>query len=134
MARGSQHRTISAISQASPRRYLPEPSSRLRGLPRMGKKPPEPPEQPVTLGGMRALGVRSVYVTCSACGYASTVNVDDWQDDVFITSFGPHVRCAKCGNLGAVARPDWTGEAADGVIASAVSRVAPGRCADGNAD
>jgi hypothetical protein len=74
----------------------------------MGKKPPEPPAQPVMLGQMRALGVQSVYVTCSACGYASTVNVDAWQDDVFITSFGPHVRCAKCGNLGAVVRPDWT--------------------------
>jgi hypothetical protein len=54
----------------------------------MGKKPPEPPTQPVMLGQMRALGMRSLYVTCSACGYASTVNVDDWQDDVFITSFG----------------------------------------------
>jgi hypothetical protein len=80
---------------------------------RMGKKPPVPsaserPSQPVTLGGMRVLGVRSVYVTCSACGYASTVNVDDWEDDVFITSFGPYVKCAKCGHLGAVVRPDWT--------------------------
>jgi hypothetical protein len=74
----------------------------------MGKKPPEPPTQPMMLGQMRALGVRSVYVTCSACGYASTVNVDDWQDDVFITSFGPHARCAKRGHLGGNVRPDWT--------------------------
>jgi hypothetical protein len=79
----------------------------------MNKKPPAPsetkrPMQPVTLGDMRALGVRSVYVTCSACGYASTANADDWQDDVVIRSLGPHMRCAKCGNLGAVVQPDWT--------------------------
>jgi hypothetical protein len=58
----------------------PEPLPELRRLARMGKKRPEPsaserPSQPVTLGGMRALGIRSVYVTCSACGYASTVIV-----------------------------------------------------------
>jgi hypothetical protein len=34
---------------------------------------------PATLGGMRELGVRSLYITCSACGYASTVNADDWR-------------------------------------------------------
>jgi hypothetical protein len=90
-----------------------EPSPRLRRLARMGEKPSEPPvskrpTQPVTLGDMRVLGVRSVYVTCGACGYASTLNVDDEPDDVMITSFAPHMRCAKCGNLGAVVRPDWT--------------------------
>lgn len=79
----------------------------------MGKKPPAPsvgkrPTDPTTLGEMRALGVRSLYITCSSCGFASTLNVDDWQDDVLVTSFAPHMRCAKCGNLGAVARPDWT--------------------------
>jgi hypothetical protein len=57
---------------------------------------------------MRVLGVRSVYATCNACGYASAFNVDDWQDDVVIKSFGPHVQCATCGHLGAVVRPDWT--------------------------
>jgi hypothetical protein len=95
------------------RALAPEPSPRLRRLARMGKKPPAPsgikrPSQPETLGDMRALGVRSVYVTCSACGYASTVNVDDRQDDVVIRSLGLHVQCEKCGNLGAVVQPDWT--------------------------
>jgi ribosomal protein L37E len=93
--------------QASPGRRDPPWNHRrdFALFPRMSKKPPE---QPVTLGGMRALGVRSVYATCSACGYASTVNVDDWQDDVLIESFGPHVKCAKCGHLGGNVRPDWT--------------------------
>ncbi len=43
---------------------------------------------------MRALGLRSVYITCSACGSASTLNVDDLDDDVMVTSLSPHVRCA----------------------------------------
>jgi hypothetical protein len=78
-----------------------------------GKKPSAPsgikrPPQPEMLGDMRALGVWSVYITCSACGYASTVNVDDRQDDVVIRSLGLQVQCAKCGNLGAVVQPDWT--------------------------
>jgi hypothetical protein len=67
------------------------------------------PSDPITLGQMRELGVRSLYITCSACGYASTVNVDDWQDDVLIEPFGPSVKCAKWGHLGGVVRPDWSG-------------------------
>lgn len=63
--------------------------------------------QPETLGDMRALGVRLVYITCSACGYASTVNVDDRQD-VVIRSLGLHVQCTKCGNLGVIVQPGWT--------------------------
>jgi hypothetical protein len=66
------------------------------------------PADPATLGGMRDLGVRSLYITCIACGYASTVNADDWQDDVLIESFGPSVQCAKCGHVGGVVRPDWS--------------------------
>ena len=61
-----------------------------------------------TLGDMRALGVGSVYITCSACGSASTVNVDHKDDDVMVTSLAPHVRCAVCGRLGGVVRPDWS--------------------------
>jgi hypothetical protein len=70
---------------------------------------PKPSSQPITLGQMRASGVRSVNITCSSCGYASTVNADDWQDDVLIESFGPYAKCAKCakcGHVGGVARPD----------------------------
>jgi hypothetical protein len=61
---------------------------------------------PATLRGMRDLGVRSLYITCSACGYASTVNADDSQDDVLIESFGPLAQCAKCRHVGGVARPE----------------------------
>ena len=66
------------------------------------------PSDPTTLGQMRDLGVRSLYITCSACGYARTVNADDWQDDFQINSFGPYVQCAKCGHVGGIVRPDWS--------------------------
>ncbi len=89
----------------------------LRRLAGMVQKPPRKnasssvrrrSEDPKTVGDIRALGLRSVYITCSACGSASTVNVDHKHDDVFIASLGRDLRCAKCGNLGGVARPDWT--------------------------
>jgi hypothetical protein len=84
----------------------------------MGQKPPSKKAaaapvrrrsgDPRTVGDMRALGLRSVYITCNACGSASTVNVDDKDDDVMVTSLAQHVRCAVCGNLGGVVRPDWS--------------------------
>jgi len=55
----------------------------------------------MTLGNMRRNGVRGLDVTCSACGYHTEINVDDWPDDVPVPSFGPRMRCTKCGKLGA---------------------------------
>jgi hypothetical protein len=51
---------------------------------------------------------RSLVVTCTACGYHTTFNVDEWPDEVLMPSFGPHIACTKCGHLGASVRPDWT--------------------------
>jgi hypothetical protein len=63
--------------------------------------------QPMTLGNMRQNGVRGLDVTCLHCGYHTEVNVDAWLDDVPVPSFGPRMRCTKCGHLGADARPNW---------------------------
>jgi hypothetical protein len=62
----------------------------------------------MTLGNMRGLGPRDLDVTCKACGYHTTVNVDTWPDEELVPAFGPRMRCSKCGHLGASARPDWT--------------------------
>ncbi len=67
------------------------------------------PIRPMTRGNMRQNGVRGLFVTCSACGHHTEVNVDGWPDDVPVPSFGPRMRCTKCGHLGATARPNWSG-------------------------
>jgi hypothetical protein len=65
------------------------------------------PIGPMTLGNMRSLGVRSLSATCLACGSRTEVNVDAWPDDVPVPSFTRHMRCTRCGNLGASAIPNW---------------------------
>jgi hypothetical protein len=64
--------------------------------------------RPMTLGNMRQNGVRGLFVTCLRCGYHTEINVDAWPDDVPVPSFGPRMRCSKCGKLGATARPNWS--------------------------
>jgi hypothetical protein len=65
------------------------------------------PIRPMTLGNMRRNGVRGLFVTRTACGRTSEVNVDAWPDDVPVPSFGPRMRCTKCGHVGATAIPNW---------------------------
>jgi hypothetical protein len=63
----------------------------------------------MTLGNMRANGVRSLIAWCSNvnCGHEAIVNVDSQADDVFVPSLGPRMRCERCGQLGADVRPNW---------------------------
>ena len=68
---------------------------------------PDEPIRPMTLGNMRQNGVRGLFVTRSACGYHTEINVDAWPDDISVPSFGPRMRCTKCGKLGATAIPNW---------------------------
>jgi hypothetical protein len=65
------------------------------------------PIRPMTLGSMRKHGVRGLFVTCEHCGHERAVNMDDWPDDATVPSFGPRMRCGRCGKLGATAVPNW---------------------------
>jgi hypothetical protein len=77
----------------------------IRGAAAMTRR--DEPIRPMTLGNMRQNGVRGLYVTCSACGHRTEINVDGWPDDVPVPSFGRHMRRTRCGNLGASAIPNW---------------------------
>ena len=63
----------------------------------------------MTLGNMRANGVRSLLVNCSNvnCRHEAIVNLDGLNDDISVPSLGPRMRCQRCGQLGADARPNW---------------------------
>jgi hypothetical protein len=62
----------------------------------------------MTLGNMRADGVRSLSVSCWLCNHGAVLAVDLCPDDVPVPSFGPHLVCTGCGIVGADARPNWT--------------------------
>jgi hypothetical protein len=47
------------------------------------------PIEPMTLGNMRELGVRSLDVSCWNCHHQA-VSADRWPDDVAVPTFGPH--------------------------------------------
>jgi hypothetical protein len=64
-------------------------------------------DQPMTLGNMRDLGVRSLDVSCWNCHHQAVLNAGHWPDEVAVPTFGPRMVCTRCGILGADARPNW---------------------------
>ena len=62
---------------------------------------------PMTLGNMRANGVRSLDVSCWQCHHRAILSADPWPDHVPVPSFGPRMVCTRCGIIGADARPNW---------------------------
>ncbi|HEX3163874.1 MAG TPA: hypothetical protein VHQ92_14955 [Pseudolabrys sp.] len=64
---------------------------------------------PMTLGNMRAQGVRSLAITCGAvhCHHDAVMDASGFADEVAVPSFGPRMVCTACGAIGADARPNW---------------------------
>jgi hypothetical protein len=55
----------------------------------------------MTLGNMRENGVRRLDVSCQICHHAAVLDVEGYAYDV------PRMVCARCGIIGADARPNW---------------------------
>jgi hypothetical protein len=75
----------------------------------MAPKPKQPPGEPMDLGNMRKLGVRSLDVMClnPDCRHQVVMNVDRYPDYTLVESFSSKMICVKCGRTGADARPNW---------------------------
>jgi hypothetical protein len=65
------------------------------------------PIEPMTLGNMRANGVRSLAVQCHQCRHEVVLDASPWSDDVPVPAFGPRMVCTKCGAIGTDVRPNW---------------------------
>jgi hypothetical protein len=74
---------------------------------RMASRRLNEPIEPMTLGNMRANGVRSLDVCCWVCHHRTILSADPWSDDVPVLSFGARMVCMNCGIIGAAARLHW---------------------------
>jgi hypothetical protein len=70
--------------------------------------------EPMTLANMRANGVRSLLVYCTACPRTVIFNVDAYAEALPVPAFGPRMVCTGCGMIGADARPNWNENRAPG--------------------
>src|SRR3954466_12102161 len=62
---------------------------------------------PMTLGNMRANGVRRLDVSCWEGHHSAVIDVDRYGDDVPVPSFWPCMVCTYFGTKGCDARPNW---------------------------
>jgi hypothetical protein len=62
---------------------------------------------PMTLGNMRANGVRSMAVSCWQCHHEAVLSADRWPDHMAVPALGPRMVCTRCGIIGADARLNW---------------------------
>jgi len=69
-------------------------------------------ETKITLGEMRASGVRGLLIYCSdfRCSHSTKLGaevVDQWGDDVRLSDLESGFACRACGTKGADIRPDF---------------------------
>jgi hypothetical protein len=63
----------------------------------------------MTLGNMRALGVQRLSVSClnQACRHDALLDVSSYPAETPVPSFGPRMKCGRCGGKNVDARPNW---------------------------
>jgi hypothetical protein len=63
----------------------------------------------MTLGNMRANGVRTLAVHCGGrlCYHQAVLDVSGYPNHTPVRAFGPRMVCTVCGAIGADARPNW---------------------------
>jgi hypothetical protein len=68
-----------------------------------------PRDHTMTLGDMRANGVRMVAVSCNApyCHHSADVAVDGMPDEMAVLFLARKFRCSRCGSKLVSARPAW---------------------------
>ena len=78
----------------------------------------------MTLGNMRANGVRTLAVYCGGrgCNHHHVIDVNTYADDVPVPSFGPRMVCTACGAIGADARPNWNERAPVSLFGSRIKK------------
>jgi hypothetical protein len=66
-------------------------------------------QQKITLGEMRASGVRGllVYRADYKCAHSVAISGDQWPDQIRLSDLEPLFVCQACGQSGAVVRPDF---------------------------
>ena len=69
-------------------------------------------QQKITLGEMRASGVRDLLVYCAnyKCSQGIRKSADRWPDHVRLSDLEPLFVCQACGRRDAEIRPDWDWE------------------------
>jgi hypothetical protein len=82
---------------------IPKPSYRRLSGPTMDRP------QKITLGEMRAMGIRGLLVYCSdyKCSHNVEISADPWPDDVRLSDLEPLFTCQACGIKGAEVRADF---------------------------
>jgi len=71
----------------------------------------QPPDEPMTLGNMRKLGVQRLIAYClnPSCQHEGLIDVSKFADDVEVTSLSQKIVCAKCNACDPHldVRPNW---------------------------
>jgi hypothetical protein len=69
----------------------------------------------MTLGNMRALGVKQLVAYClrDECRHAGLIDVSEYKDEVEVPWFREHIVCVMCGARGnhIDVRPNWSEQA-----------------------